>query len=312
MTVLRVRHVTTYSYANPVRFGVHRVMYRPRDSHDQRLLHAELAVTPQPSAVNWVHDVFGNSIALVGFSPDDAATELRFESSIVLDHDSLSGPPVELDPTARLWPFDYPQDFAPDLAPYLRRETPTPEVDAWARRFGNVDAGEVETGRLLMTLNAAFRESLSYRRRTEPGTQPPALTLKLAGGTCRDFAALMIDACRALGFAARFVSGYVYSPGRDTAERRGGGATHAWVQVFLPGAGWVEFDPTNAIVGSRDLIRVGVAREPRQARPLSGSFSGTAADYLGMSVDVEVRREPADAAHNVRLPSAVALEDAAT
>ena len=98
----------------------------------------------------------------------------------------------------------------------------------------------------------------------------------------------MIEACRVLGFAARFVTGYIYVPSRDTSTIKGGGATHAWVQVFLPGAGWVEFDPTNGIVGSRDLIRVGVAREPSQVKPLSGSFVGDRRDYLGMNVEVQV------------------------
>jgi transglutaminase-like putative cysteine protease len=140
-----------------------------------------------------------------------------------------------------------------------------------------------------MTMTRGIRESFTYVRRNEPGTQLPLHTLTLRSGTCRDFALLMIECCRSLGLAARFVSGYIYSPSRDIGTaKRGGGATHAWVQVFLPGAGWVEFDPTNGIVGSKDLIRVGVAREPRQARPLSGSFIGERADYRGMSVQVQV------------------------
>ena len=139
---------------------------------------------------------------------------------------------------------------------------PDDTVHRWARRF--LKSGRpTETGRLLMTLCFAIHESFAYSRRTERGTQPPAVTLARRRGTCRDFALLMIDALRSLGFAARFVSGYVYVPDRDDPGVLGGGSTHAWAQVYLPGAGWVEFDPTNGIVGNRDLIRVAVARDPR-------------------------------------------------
>ena len=143
-----------------------------------------------------------------------------------------------------------------------------------------------------MTLCFAIHESFVYTRRLEPGTQPPRLTLQLRRGTCRDFALLMMEAVRSLGFAARFVTGYVYVPSRDGSETRGGGSTHAWCQVYLPGAGWVEFDPTNGIVGNRDLIRVAVARDPRQAMPLTGSYHGKAADFESMTVQVNVTTEP--------------------
>jgi transglutaminase-like putative cysteine protease len=161
-------------------------------------------------------------------------------------------------------------------------------VERWVRRFLR-KGRPTDTGMLLMTLTYAFKESFTYERRSEPGTRPPALTLKLGRGSCRDLALLMIEGLRALGLAARFVSGYLYVPARDGARYRGGGSTHAWVQVYLPGAGWVEFDPTNAIVGNRDLIRVAVARDPAQAVPLSGSYFGDAGDFLDMAVEVSVR-----------------------
>jgi transglutaminase-like putative cysteine protease len=142
-----------------------------------------------------------------------------------------------------------------------------------------------------MTLCFAIHEGFAYARRSERGTQPPAVTLARRRGTCRDFALLMIDALRSLGLAARFVSGYVYVPDRDDPGVLGGGATHAWAQVYLPGAGWVEFDPTNGIVGNRDLIRVAVARTPEQAVPLSGTYDGAAGDFSGMTVEVKVTTE---------------------
>ena len=151
------------------------------------------------------------------------------------------------------------------------------------------------TGKLLMTMTRAISESFSYLRRVERGTQDPATTLRLRRGTCRDFALLMMEAARSLGLAARFVSGYLYVPSRDGKEYLGGGSTHAWCQVYLPGAGWVEFDPTNGIIGNRDLIRVAVARDPGQAIPLSGSYVGHPDDELGMTVEVNVKSDEPEA-----------------
>ena len=140
-----------------------------------------------------------------------------------------------------------------------------------------------------MTLNEAIAESFSYRRRGARGTQTPSETIRSQNGSCRDLALLMMEAARLLGFAARFVTGYIYVPDRDGPIRLGGGSTHAWCQIYLPGSGWIEFDPTNGIVGNRDLIRVAVTRTPNQAIPLSGSYWGNAEDELGMDVTVNVK-----------------------
>jgi transglutaminase-like putative cysteine protease len=288
MTVLRVNHRTIYSYAAPVAFGEHRLLFRPRDSYDQRLLSSELLITPQPSDLHWIHDVFGNCIAIADF--DTKGSELSFESSIVLDHTPQHGPQFRSDQAAQRWPIAYHAELLPDLEPVMRRHYPDAgEIEAWARRFIG-PAGSSQTADVLMAMTSAIHQDLHYSRRTDPGTQTPVVTLASGTGSCRDFALLMMEAVRSLGFASRFVTGYLYVPARDTPERRGGGATHAWVQVFLPGSGWVEFDPTNGIIGNQDLIRVGVARDPRQARPLSGSFIGSRSEYLGMSVDVSVTR----------------------
>lgn len=285
MTIFSVRHATAYRYRRPVRFGVHHLMFRPRDSYDQRLIRCDLVVEPEPSGVRWIHDVFGNCVALVGISR--ASEQLLFETRIVLDHTPQALPDLQIETEALNYPFDYGPDEAADLAACIRPHYPDPAVAQWARRFLHA-GGPTETGHLLMTLCYAIRESFSYARRHESGTQPPALTLERRCGTCRDFALLMMEAVRTLGFASRFVTGYVYVPDRDGAPNRGGGSTHAWCQVYLPGAGWVEFDPTNGIVGNRDLIRVGVARDPSQAVPLYGSYDGLRADYADMVVQVNV------------------------
>ncbi|RYE86215.1 MAG: transglutaminase family protein [Hyphomicrobiales bacterium] len=287
MTILRVRHITTYAYKRPVGFGEHRVLFRPRDSYDQFLLDARIDVSPTPSKLRWIHDVFGNCVAIANF--ETRADELRFETNIVLDHTPDAGPRFSTRRRAQSWPFEYDPEDLPDLEPVMRRHYPDEgdEVASWAKKFVS-PSGTTDTGHLLATMTMAIHESFNYSRRTNPGTQPPQVTMITRTGTCRDFALLMMEACRSLGLAARFVTGYIYVPSRDGSLNRGGGATHAWCQVFVPGAGWIEFDPTNGIVGNRDLIRVGVARDPRQAIPLSGTYAGKMDDPQGMTVQVNV------------------------
>jgi transglutaminase-like putative cysteine protease len=280
--------VTTYRYSRPVAFGEHRLMFRPRDSYDQKLLAADLRITPQPAGVRWIHDVFGNCVALVRFA--GPAQALRFESRIRLDHTPANVPELEIEESAKTYPFAYDPEEMPDLQPVITRRYGGPDdaVHRWVRAFLR-KGRPTRTGELLMTLTQAITEGFVYERRSESGTRDPALTLRLGRGSCRDFALLMMEAVRSLGFAARFVSGYLYVPDRDGPQRLGGGSTHAWCQVYIPGAGWVEFDPTNGIVGNRDLVRVAVARDPSQAIPLSGTWNGSGADCLGMEVAVQVR-----------------------
>jgi transglutaminase-like putative cysteine protease len=295
MTILNVRHITTYTYKRPVGFGEHRFLFRPRESYDQRLLQSDLRISPEPSELIWAHDVFNNVVAVAHF--DTKATVLRFEASFSVDHSLQREPHFRTKKKALTWPFDYDEQDLPDLEPSIRRYYPDEhgEVEKWARRFVKPQ-GSTATGHLLMTLTTAIKESFSYSRRTDPGTQSPIVTLNTGTGTCRDFALLMMEAVRSLGFAARFVTGYVYVPSRGRSANLGGGSTHAWVQIYLPGAGWVEFDPTNGIIGNRDLIRVGIARDPRQAIPLYGTYAGRRDDPLGMTVQVNVTTEEAGAA----------------
>ncbi|HUZ62696.1 MAG TPA: transglutaminase family protein [Acetobacteraceae bacterium] len=293
MPILTVRHVTTYRYLQPVSFGEHRMMFRPRDSYDQRLLTSALVIAPEPVSIRWVHDVFGNCVAFARFA--GRARELRFESTIRLEHTPSHAPDFQLEEYAETYPFTYGAEDMPDLLRSIERHAPDPQrdVNRWARRFLRRD-GATNTRELLASMTHAIRQDFTYVAREEKGIQNPAQTLRLGSGSCRDFALLMMEAVRSLGMAARFVSGYLYTPKHDAsstgrmAPRVGGGATHAWLQVYLPGAGWVEFDPTNGIVGNRDLIRVAVVRDPKQAIPLSGTWIGFPADNLGMTVAVTV------------------------
>jgi transglutaminase-like putative cysteine protease len=289
MAILTVRHVTVYRYRVPVGFGDHRMMFRPRDGHDQKVLEDTLTMTPEPTKIRRLHDVFGNFVAVASF--DARAEELSFTSDIRLEHTPSNLADLQIEPQATAYPFSYSEDELPDLMPFMAQRYPDPDnaVERWVRRFLRQGRSN-RTGALLMTLSAAIKESFVYIRRSEQGVHEPGLTLRLGHGSCRDLALLMVEGVRALGFAARFVSGYLYVPTRDNPDIRGGGATHAWCQVYLPGAGWVDLDPTNGVVGNRNLIRVAVARDPRQAMPLTGTWYGPAEASLGMSVEVIVRR----------------------
>lgn len=302
MATLTVVHKTTYRYARPVVLGEHRLMCRPRDSHDLRLLDTTLIIKPA-ARVRWLHDAFANSIAVASFA--GPAAELYFESRFSAEHYPADATAIEIEPYARVYPFHYSFEEMPDLVRTVERHYPDPErrIDQWARGFlgKSRTRGTLE---LLCAINAGIKEQFEYLRREEMGTQPPTETLQRQAGSCRDFALFMMEAARSLGFAARFVSGYLYDEALIGAESAlvGGGATHAWMQVFLPGAGWVEFDPTNALVGGRNLIRVAVARDAAQAAPLSGSFTGAADDFLGMAVEVQVTSNPRGLPADARAP----------
>jgi transglutaminase-like putative cysteine protease len=286
MPLLKLSHVTTYTYRQPVSFGEHRIMVRPRESYDQHLIDASLDIDPAPSDLRWLQDVFGNSVAIATF--DRRAKRLVFDSQIKVQHAPAEVEHVDIEEYARLYPFTYSSEEMPDLLRSIERQhlDPLRLIDVWARRFIN-PKGQTETLAMLSEMTSAIRREFTYVPRPEKGTQTPIETLTTRRGTCRDYAMLMIEAVRALGFAARFVSGYVYSP-TALDRRTGGGNTHAWVRVYLPGSGWVEFDPTNGIVGSRGLIRVAVARDIYQAVPISGTWSGFPGSFLDMTVVVNI------------------------
>jgi len=262
-------------------------MVRPREGHDQRLIAARLDIDPPPQDLRWLHDVFGNSVAVARFS--GRAATLRFESDVRLEHIPMDAESVAIEDYARCYPFTYSSEDMPDLLRSIERghHDPYRIVDDWARRFIRKD-GQTDTLTMLAEITSTIRRTFTYIARYEMGTQTPVETLQRRQGTCRDFAVLMIEAARARGRAARFVSGYVYAPGLGEG-RVGGGNTHAWVRIFLPGSGWVEFDPTNGIVGSRGLVRVAIARDPYQAVPLSGTWAGFPGSANGMDVSVEIK-----------------------
>jgi transglutaminase-like putative cysteine protease len=286
MPLLNLAHVTTYAYRQPVSFGEHRIMVRPRESYDQHLINATLFIDPEPSEVRWLQDVFGNSVAIATF--DRRSKDLIIDSRIRVQHNPAQVQRVNVEDYARYYPFTYSSEEMPDLLRSIERQhlDPLRVVDTWARRF--VHTGQkTDTVAMLADMTNAIKQEFTYVSRPQKGTQTPIETLARGKGSCRDYAMLMIEAVRALGFAARFVSGYVYSPtGRDSSV--GGGNTHAWVRVYLPGSGWVEFDPTNGSVGNHGLIRVAVARDIYQAVPISGTWNGFPGSFRDMTVSVDI------------------------
>lgn len=287
MPLLTIHHKTEYRYDRPVAFGEHRIMLRPRDGHDIRVLSERLDISPQPSSLRRIHDVFGNSVAIADF--DIESDRLVFDSTVTVEHYPLENIDLTPDDEAYYYPFLYNQDEFTDLTPSMTPQYSDPDgaLAAWARQFLS-ESIRTRTLDLLVGMTHGVRQSFGYRRRYERGTQHPLDTLSIGSGTCRDFALFMMEALRRLGIAARFVSGYIFIPGDEAHGYVGGGSTHAWVRAYLPGAGWIEFDPTNGIVGSRDLIRVAVARDPHQAIPLYGTYVGPADAHLGMDVTIHV------------------------
>jgi len=278
MSLLTVYHSTVYRYREPVGLGEHRMMFRPRASHDLRLIRTGLAITPRPARLRWLHDPFDNSVAVATF--EGTTSELRFESTVTLEHFENSMPEYP-----RTYPFRYSDEDFPNLERALAPHYPGESVSQWALQF--LDPSDTTgTMKMLCAMTRGIREEFTYNRRVEKGVQPPEETLRCGRGSCRDFAVLMMEAARSLGVAARFVSGYIFVP--NSSGFAGGGATHAWMQAYLPGAGWIDFDPTNSIVGNRNLIRVAVAWAPEQVLPLWGTFEGSRGACLGMEVNVSV------------------------
>lgn len=284
MPILTIRHVTTYQYRQPVVFGEHRMMLRPRDDADQTVVESDLKITPAPSRLTGSRDSHGNHVATAQFA--DRAAELRFDSSIVVDQVPARLRAADVAEFARTIPFSYDIADLPGLAPFMTALAPHPILDHWIAKFLRED-GSADTYALLVAMTQTVRRTFRHGARHQKGTQDPLRTLELSGGSCRDLAVLMISALRALGIAARFVSGYLHLADPDDDSITGGN-THAWVQAYVPGAGWIDFDPSTGRVGNENLVRVAVVHEPYEAIPLSGTYIGTSSDHLAMKVAVKV------------------------
>ena len=287
--LISISHVTRYRYDRPVEFGPHRLLIRPRDGHDLRVLEAHLSLTP-PARMHWQFDVFGNSVAHAVFSAPSDVLEIR--SDLLLKR--YAGQPENsvTDRTLHQLPIGYSADNLVDLAPFIPMQFPQEReaLEQWLN--GTFLDRPNEIPAFLSALSATIHASFTYSRREERGTQSALTTVNRRSGTCRDFAFLFMECVRYFGFAARFVTGYLHVQADGNDALQGGGSTHAWADVYVPGEGWVEFDPSNLIEASQSLIRIAVTRTPEQATPISGTYRQGVGIFLDMFVDVNVREVP--------------------
>jgi transglutaminase-like putative cysteine protease len=281
---LAVEHVTTYRYRRPVALGAHRLLLRPRDGHDLRLIETVLDLSP-PGTVRWAYDVPGNSVALASFA--DEADQLRIGSRLTIARYAAASPRGDVDLAALRYPFVYSMQDRFDLGRMTEQHyiDPSDAVGHWARGF--VRGTSTDTLALLGDLNAGIAAQFGYRAREEEGTQTPRETLGRGFGSCRDFAVLLAEAARSLGFGARLVTGYLHQMPVEIAPASPG-STHAWTEIFVPGPGWVAYDPTSGTLGGEELIRVAVGRDIHQIIPVAGTYQGVPDDFLGMEVAVSV------------------------
>lgn len=285
MTPLQIRHITTYRFHRPVTFGPHRLMLRPRESRDLRVVSNQVMLTPA-ARVDWAQDVFGNAVATATFAT--ASDHLVIESTTELQLDAVPWPVFAIAGSAVSFPFSYSADEWTDLGALGVPQYPDSvgRLRNWAMGF--VRGLSTDTLSLLKDLSAGVSQQISYQSRDAEGTQSPSETLDRGWGSCRDFAVLFVEAVRSLGFGARIVSGYLYNPAGALVGTQGIGSTHAWAEVFVPGAGWIPFDPTNRSMGGFNLIPVAVVRDIRQAIPVQGSFVGDSGAFRDITVDVHV------------------------
>jgi transglutaminase-like putative cysteine protease len=284
LATVEIHHKTSYRYREPVRPGVHRLLLRPRESRDVRVLSYDLLVSAG-AVIHWSQDVAGNAVATASFAT--STKELVIESRAQVELGAAAYPVFDIAASALSFPFRYRDDEWTDLGAFSRLHYDDAErLRAWAQGF--VATTPTDTLSLLKDLNIGTCNAVAYEAREDQGTQTPSETLTRGRGSCRDIATLFIEAVRSLGFGARAVSGYLHDATRTLLGSADAGSTHAWAEVYVPGAGWITFDPTNKALGAANLIPVAVARDIRLALPVSGSFLGASDAFESMSVQVSV------------------------
>ena len=285
MSTIKIKHLTSYRYRTAVSLGPHQLMLRPRETRDFTLNFFDIQTTPD-AHIDWSYDVSGNAIATAQFSS-------MSESLMILSHAEMKvvaplWPIFPIAASAASYPFAYSANDLTDLGSLVatQYEDKKNRLKDWVEGF--VMRQPTDTLGLLKDISDGVTARISYQSRETQDTQGPLETLDRGWGSCRDFAVLFAEAVRTLGFGARIVSGYLLNTTGNYTGSSNAGSTHAWVEVFITGAGWIAFDPTNKLVGAANLIPVAVARRIEQVAPVSGSFQGSKDDMLSMDVTVDV------------------------
>tara|TARA_R110001599_G_C12277382_1_gene663214 strand:- start:6444 stop:7298 length:855 start_codon:yes stop_codon:yes gene_type:complete len=274
----KILHRTYYNFSSAVSLGLHSMRLRPREDHELRIESLNLKISPEPD-LRWHRDVEGNSVAIASFS--GTTRQLAIESELIIQQYLENPLDFLVAEYAINYPFQYSKDDEVLLSPYMAEpgEAPVAGLADWIASIWR--QGEpIQTYSLLQRLTTHIYQNMIYLVREEPGVQSADHTLNSGTGSCRDFALLFMAASRELGLAARFVTGYLHAPTADGA----GGATHAWAEVYLPGAGWRGFDPTSGVIVGADHIPVAVARLPESVPPVAGMFRGSASSQLEVGV----------------------------
>lgn len=281
MRQLKISHETVYRFPSPVQLLPHRLLIRPRENHNVHIASSLLEIEPKHT-VQWKRDVMDNSVGIVNFTePSDV---LRVSSNVIIQHYDENPFDFLLDDHAVIYPFSYTEAERIELAPFLQAAYPADRtaIQQWLQNLQLQNP--IQTFTLLDLLNREISTGFSYQMREAPGVQSPVSTLSQRTGSCRDFAALLMETCRHMGLASRFVSGYLFTWGAESDNA----STHAWVEVYLPGGGWKGFDPTSGEIAGDRHIAVAVARHPEAVPPVAGDYIGTPSQRPTLSVIVKV------------------------
>lgn len=273
-----ILHRTYYNFPQEVILGPHWLRVRPREGHELRIESSSLDISP-PAALRWLRDAEDNSVTIATFDQPDK--QLLIESKVIIQQYNEAPLDFLVADYAVEFPFDYSSTDLTVLRPYMNKSpgASCQSMNSWIESIWQ--AGEkLQSYELLLRLTRDINRSMRYQIREEPGVQTPEETLALRSGSCRDFAALLMAGARALGFAARFVSGYLYTPPSPNDY----GATHAWTEIYLPGPGWKGFDPTTGEIVGGDHVSVAVSHSPAAVPPVEGSYVGSAGAQLEVGV----------------------------
>jgi len=269
-----LNHVTHYRYDRPVQLGPQVVRLRPAPHSRTRVLSYSMRVEPAEHFINWQQDPQSNYLARLVFPKK--TTEFRIEIDLVAEMSVLNPFDFFLEPSAEHFPFEYDASLAHELAPY---RITTPLTPRFERYLASIPRAKKQTTDFLVELNQRLQKDVAYLIRLEPGVQTPEETIEKASGSCRDSGWLLVQLLRHLGFAARFVSGYLIQLKSDVKSLDGPSGTevdftdlHAWCEVYLPGAGWIGLDPTSGLLAGEGHIPLACSPDPSSAAPVTGAL----------------------------------------